>query len=230
MKMIEMKGIYKKYPSPEKAKEVLVLKDLDLTVEKGEFTAIMGESGAGKSTLMNIIGTMDLPDEGYYRLGETDISTLSAKQLSKFRSRKIGFIFQNSSLMPALTALENVKLPLSYQGMSHKAQNKRAEDALRQMRLSDRTGHLPGQLSGGQRQRVAIARAIAADPDVILADEPTGSLDASSGKEVMSALTALHQMGKTILLITHDPKAAMYADRILFLQNGRLYEKNHGIA
>ncbi len=223
--MIQMTGIQKSYPSPEKNKSVTVLDALSLDVKQGEFVAIMGESGAGKSTLMNIIGTMDKPDAGEYALSGVDVLSLSAKALSSFRSRKIGFIFQNAGLLKALTALENVKLPLSYRRMQGKEQTERAIQALGMMHLTDRQKHLPGQLSGGQRQRVAIARAIAADPELILADEPTGALDQQSANEVMAALTALHQKGKTILLITHDPAVAAYAKRVVYLYDGKLHEK-----
>ena len=224
MKMIEMTGICKNYPMPDKKNTVKVLENLDLSVERGEFLAVMGESGAGKSTLMNIIGAMDVPDQGSYFLADMDILSLSGKELSGFRSRRIGFIFQNFSLIPSLTAFENVKLPLSYQHLPHKVQQQKAGEALKQVGLADRVNHLPGQLSGGQRQRVAIARTVAADPEVILADEPTGSLDAASGREVMTALQKLCGMGKTILLITHDPTVAAYANRILYLHHGRLWD------
>ena len=222
MRMIEMSGIDKQYRLSD-GERLPVLQNLELSVERGEFAAIMGESGAGKSTLMNLIGTMDTPDAGTYFLDGTDIFSLSAKQLSAFRSKKVGFIFQSFSLIPSLTALENVKLPLSYQHLPRSVQQKRAEKALAEVGLAERMRHLPGQLSGGQRQRTAIARAMAADPEVILADEPTGSLDAVSGREVMEALKKLHQAGKTILLITHDAKAAAFADRILYLHDGKLW-------
>lgn len=223
MGMIQMSGICKRYRLSDGG-SLPVLENLELSVERGEFAAIMGESGAGKSTLMNLIGTMDTPDAGTYFLDGTDIFSLSGKQLSAFRSQKIGFIFQSFSLIASLTALENVKLPLSYQHLPRSLQQQKAIQALAEVGLSERMHHLPGQLSGGQRQRTAIARAIAADPEVILADEPTGSLDAVSGKEVMEALAKLHQAGKTILLITHDAKAASYADRILYLHDGKLWE------
>ncbi len=226
--MIEMTNIQKSYPSPEKHGQVKVLDGLHLQVKKGEFVAIMGESGAGKSTLMNLIGAMDLPDGGSYTLAGMDVLSLSAKKLSAFRSRQVGFVFQNAGLIKALTALENVRLPLSYRHLPTKQQNEAAAAALAQMKLSDRQKHLPGQLSGGQRQRVAIARAIAADPQVILADEPTGALDRESAKEVMAALLSLHAKGKTILLITHDPMVAAYGERVLYLYDGKLHEKQNG--
>ncbi len=224
MDMIKIENLQKKYPSPERGKEVMVLDGLNLTVKEGEFTAIMGESGAGKSTLMNIIGVLDAPDGGIYRLCGMELTGRSDRELSKIRSQSIGFIFQNCSLISSLTALENVKLPLFYQHLPKQKQIRIAQNALEQVGLSDRFSHLPGQLSGGQRQRVAIARAIATDPDVILADEPTGALDGRSGVEVMEALCRLHEQGKTILLITHDPKAAAYAQRILYLYDGKLHK------
>ncbi len=222
--MIELRDLSKSYPAPSGKAKVPVLKQLELTVKAGEFVAVMGESGVGKSTLMNIVGCLDVPDGGTYLLSGTEVGTLPARRLAKIRSREIGFIFQNSSLISSLTALENIELPLYYQHIPKKARRRMAEEALERVRLSERKNHLPGQLSGGQRQRAAIARAIAARPNLILADEPTGSLDARSGREVMEQMVRLHESGKTILLITHDPKTAAYADRTLYLKNGRLFE------
>ncbi len=224
--MIEMSHITKSFPSPERKEQVTVLSELSLSVRKGEFVAIMGESGAGKSTLMNLIGTMDLPDRGSYTLAGVDVLSLSGSRLSSFRSKTVAFIFQHAGLIEALTAFENVRLPLQLRHLPAKEQIDRAEEALACMKLSDRKKHLPGQLSGGQKQRVAIARAIACDPEVILADEPTGALDQRSAKQVMKALQTLHQRGKTILLITHDPAVAAYADRICYLYDGKLHQKN----
>jgi putative ABC transport system ATP-binding protein len=171
---------------------------------------------------MNIIGALDAPDSGSYRLDGQEVGSLPRRQLAKLRSQSIGFIFQNSSLIPSLTAFENVELPLSYRRIPKARRKALAAEALTRVGLADRMQHLPGQLSGGQRQRTAIARAIAASPELILADEPTGSLDQRSGSEVMQQLSALHQSGKTILLITHDPKVAAYADRTVYLRAGKL--------
>ena len=222
--MIRIKHLYKTYPSPENKGRVAVLCDLSLTVETGEFVAIMGESGAGKSTLMNIIGAIDTPNSGSYLLSGVEMTGLSPGELTAFRAGQIGFIFQNSSLIPSLTALENAALPLYYRRVGKKERIKRAKEALSLVGLSERMGHLPHQLSGGQRQRAAIARVIASDPPMILADEPTGSLDAASGREVMGALKRLNEAGKTVLLITHDPHCAAYAKRVLYLKDGKLYE------
>lgn len=223
--MIDIRHLQKYYRSPDGKHSVKVLSDVNLWVKQGEFVAVMGESGAGKSTLMNIIGLLDEKDGGEYFLAGEDISLLSHKQKSLYRSKCIGFVFQNSSLLPSLTALENVMLPLSYQHIGKKERVQKAKAALDAVGLSDRLSHLPSQLSGGQRQKVAIARAIAVNPRVILADEPTGALDAKSGKEVMQLLTKMAQSGKTVVLITHDPNAAAYANRIVRLEKGRLCQQ-----
>lgn len=224
--MIEIRDLYKSYRSPEGREPLPVLSGLSFSVKDGEFVAIMGESGAGKSTLMNIIGGMDLPDSGSYRLGGVEMTELSPRELTAFRGSRIGFIFQNCSLIPSLTAYENVELVLRYRRMRRSERSDRVTRALNLVGLARRMHHLPGQLSGGQRQKAAVARAIAADPPMILADEPTGSLDAASGKEVMQSLARLHRQGKTVLLITHDARAAAYAERVVWLKDGKLVEKS----
>ena len=223
--MIEIRELCKSYPSPTGKKTLPVLSGLNFSVKDGEFVAIMGESGAGKSTLMNIIGGMDLPDSGSYCLSGVEMTALTPKELTAFRGSQIGFIFQNCSLIPSLTAFENVELPLKYRKIGRRERLDRTTQALNLVGLARRMHHLPGQLSGGQRQKAAVARAIASDAPMILADEPTGSLDAASGKEVMQSLSRLHRQGKTVLLITHDPKAAAYAERVVVLKEGRIQEK-----
>lgn len=202
--------------------KVEVLRGISLHVREGEFLSIIGPSGSGKSTLMNIIGCLDIPTTGEYYLDEKEISTYKEKQLSKIRNQKIGFIFQKFNLLPKLTALENVELPLIYRGMAHKERKKRSVDALEKVGLGDRMSHKPTELSGGQQQRVAIARALAGDPPVLLADEPTGNLDSSSGAEVMNLIKGLNSSGKTIVLITHDSDVAKRAQRTITIKDGLL--------
>jgi putative ABC transport system ATP-binding protein len=195
---------------------------VDLGVDEHAFTAIVGPSGSGKSTLMNIIGCLDKPTSGSYRLKGQDISELDGNGLSDIRNRTIGFIFQKFNLLPRLTALENVELPLVYQGVPGHERRRRAEEELGAMGLSDRMNHKPSELSGGQQQRVAIARALITDPDLILADEPTGNLDSKTGREVLNMLEKLHAGGKTILLITHDSSVARRAKRVVNIMDGRI--------
>ena len=220
--MIHTRGLRKTYQSA--AGRVDAVDAIDLDIAEGEFTAIVGSSGSGKSTLLNILGLLDRADGGTYTLNGHEIPRASDRKLTKLRRDLIGFIFQNSSLIPSLTALENAALPLYYRRVGKKERIKRAKEALSLVGLSERMGHLPHQLSGGQRQRAAIARVIASDPPMILADEPTGSLDAASGREVMGALKRLNEAGKTVLLITHDPHCAAYAKRVLYLKDGKLCE------
>lgn len=198
------------------------LEDVSLTVQRGEFVTIVGQSGSGKSTLMNIIGCLDTPTRGGYRLDGQDVFTLPDKAVSDIRNRKIGFVFQSFHLIPSLTALENVELPLIYRGVPRAQRRKIAEEALRRVGLGHRMSHKPSELSGGQQQRTAIARAIAGRPDLILADEPTGNLDTASGQEIMALLLELHREGHTLLVITHDPGIAAAAPRQVRLCNGRL--------
>ena len=200
---------------------VQALDNVDLTVNKGEFIAITGPSGAGKSTLMNILGLLD---SGTYMFSGLDTKMLSDSELSRIRNQKIGFVFQAFNLIPTLSVLENVALPLNYRGMPSAKRIAHSKAALEAVGLSARLSHKPYELSGGQQQRVAIARAIAADPELILADEPCGSLDSRSSKEVMELLRSRHECGKTVILITHDLDDAAYADRILTVCDGKLYK------
>ncbi|HBV68322.1 MAG TPA: macrolide ABC transporter ATP-binding protein [Clostridiales bacterium] len=222
--MIDLKDITKVYDMG--SVKVQVLNGISLHVDEGEFISIIGPSGSGKSTLMNIIGCLDVPTEGEYYLDGKEISTYNEKQLSKIRNQKIGFIFQKFNLLPKLTALENVELPLIYRGMNHKERRQRSIDALEKVGLSDRMNHNPTELSGGQQQRVAIARALAGDPPVLLADEPTGNLDSKSGTDVMNLIRQLSSEGKTIVLITHDNEVAKAAQRIITIKDGLILDGN----
>jgi len=201
-----------------------ILQDISLTVNKGEFVAIIGPSGSGKSTLMNMIGCLDLPNSGDYLLDGQHVRKLSDNRLARIRNEKIGFIFQSFNLLPKLSAVENVELPLIYRGLSHRERKTRAMQALRKVGLDERMHHRPNQLSGGQQQRVAIARALAGDPPLLLADEPTGALDTNTGREVMQMIQGLHAQGHTIILITHDLDIADQAKRVVRIQNGILTE------
>ena len=201
---------------------VYALDNVSLTVARGDFTAILGTSGSGKSTLMNIIGCLDRASSGSYHLCGRDVSQLSGRSLSMIRNKKIGFIFQGFNLIPTLTARENVELPLVYRKTPKKLRQRLVEQALEAVGLSSRSEHTPSRLSGGQQQRVAIARAIAAEPDIILADEPCGNLDSASGKKVMDTLVSLNSAGKTIVLITHDENAAAAANKVVRLADGKI--------
>ncbi len=216
--IIELKRVWKTYKMGDT--NVHALQGIDLAVYPGEFLAIQGPSGSGKSTAMNLVGCLDVPTKGSIFLDDQDISKLSESDLAQIRGRKIGFIFQKFNLIETLTALENVMLPLTFQGVPEHARLKRAKALLSQFGLSDRANHKPSQLSGGQQQRVAIARSLAVDPPVILADEPTGNLDSKTGKEVMHFLKELNKQGKTIVLVTHDDILAKTAKRIEFLKDG----------
>ncbi|WBY65049.1 ABC transporter ATP-binding protein [Thermocaproicibacter melissae] len=202
--------------------QVVALNNVSLSVEKGEFVAIVGRSGSGKSTLMNIVGCLDTPTSGSYFLKGEDVSGLDEKSLTRIRNREIGFIFQSFNLIGSLSAIENVELPLLYRGMGHAERRKLAKEALRLVGLENRMDHRPAQMSGGQQQRVAIARAIATQPQIILADEPTGNLDSKSGNEIMQILYSLGRSGRTIILITHDNRIAQCAQRIVRLSDGIL--------
>ena len=216
----EMKDINKYYQMGEEP--VHVLKDINLTIEKGEFLSVLGPSGSGKSTLMNIIGCLDVPTSGEYVLNGTEVDTLGEKELARIRSREIGFIFQNHQLLPRLTALKNVELPLIYASFSPRERKQRAKDMLARVGLADRMDHYPNQLSGGQCQRVAIARAIVGEPKLLLADEPTGALDSASGAQVMELFQQLHDRGSTIIMITHDRSIAHHAHTIKTIRDGVL--------
>ena len=218
--MLEIRQITKTYQMGNNL--ITALDNVDVSVKKGEFCAILGTSGSGKSTLMNIIGCLDKASSGEYLLCEQNVSRLSGRALSYIRNRKIGFIFQGFNLIPTLTALENVELPLIYRKTPKRERRRRVYEALELVGLSQRKEHKPSELSGGQQQRVAIARAIAASPDLILADEPCGNLDSKSGKKVMDTLCELNRQGRTIVLITHDEKAAKSASKIVRLSDGRV--------
>lgn len=207
---------------------VHALDDVSLTVSEHEFLAIVGPSGSGKSTLMNIVGCLDIPTSGSYKLNGQEISLYRDNQLSDFRNRTIGFIFQRFNLLNKLTAVENVELPLVYQGVSNKERRERAVAALEKVGLAHRMAHTPMELSGGQQQRVAIARALITNPPVILADEPTGNLDSTTGKEVMQILRSLSKNGHTIVLITHDMNIARQAQRVVRISDGHLTPDEEG--
>jgi putative ABC transport system ATP-binding protein len=202
---------------------VVALENVDIDIHKGDFVALMGPSGSGKSTLLHLIAAMDRPSNGEIRVLGQDLRALSDSQIAHWRNIHIGFIFQSFNLIPVLSALENVELPLKLTSLKKKARIEHATTALQLVGLGDRLGHLPKQLSGGQEQRVAIARAIVTDPDFILADEPTGNLDATSAQEVLTMLSRLNkEFGKTIVMVTHDPHAAKFATRIRHLEKGQL--------
>ena len=201
---------------------IYALNNVSLHIYKHEFVAIVGPSGSGKSTLMNMLGCLDVPTTGNYVLDGHEVSKLNDSQLAEIRNKKIGFIFQGFNLLKKLTAIENVELPLIYQGVGHKERHKRSVEALELVGLGDRVHHTPNELSGGQQQRVAIARALVSNPPLILADEPTGNLDTKSGMEIMKTLHELHQKGNTIVLITHDNNIAAQPQRIVKIQDGMI--------
>ena len=218
--MIEMEQVRKEYQSGEQA--VKALDGISLSIAENDYVAIMGPSGSGKSTLMNIIGCLDTPTGGTYSLDGERVDSLSDESLSRIRGRKIGFVFQSFHLLPRLTALENVALPLVYAGVPRARREERAREALARVGLSHRMTHLPGSMSGGQRQRVAIARALIAHPSIILADEPTGNLDTATSEEIMQLFGEIHASGNTVILVTHEEDIARYAHRIVRLRDGRI--------
>jgi len=201
------------------------LQDMDLEIEQGRYVAIMGPSGSGKSTLLNLLGCLDRPTGGRYWLGGKDVSKLDDNQLSLIRGKSIGFIFQSYNLIGQLNVIENIELPMFYQGFSEQASAARARELAIMVGLGDRLKHQPSQLSGGQQQRVAIARALANDPVIILADEPTGNLDSTSGAEILNVLDRLHKQGKTLIVVTHDTEIAARAQRIIKLLDGRIEQE-----
>lgn len=219
--LIEIKNIYKIY-NEGKESEVRALDGVTLSIDRREFVAIIGASGSGKSTLMNILGCLDVPTYGDYILNGTDVTDRTDRQLAHIRNKEIGFIFQGYNLIPALTAYENVELPLIYQGISVFQRKERVMAALERVGMADRFGHRPSEMSGGQQQRVAIARAIATHPPIIMADEPTGALDSKTGKHVLEILHSLHEGGSTIILITHDNGIAATAHRIVRISDGHI--------
>ncbi|PZN12738.1 MAG: macrolide ABC transporter ATP-binding protein [Bacillota bacterium] len=221
MALIQLKGVEKIYRMGQGL--VRALAGVDLTVEEGEFTAVMGPSGSGKSTLLHIIGCLDRPTAGSYRFMGREVAGLSETELARLRNRQFGFVFQRFFLLPRYRAWENVALPMAYAGVGRRERRERAWELLRRVGLEGREEHFPNQLSGGQQQRVAIARALANRPAVLLADEPTGNLDSASGAEILALFEDLHREGSTILLVTHDPAVAQRARRIVHIQDGRIW-------
>jgi putative ABC transport system ATP-binding protein len=224
MPIIALSNIVKSYQMG--GIEVLATRGVSLTVAKGEFVAIMGASGSGKSTLMNVIGCLDFPTSGHYRLDGVNIRSLDDRALSRIRNKKIGFVFQGFNLIPRMSALQNVELPMAYTGLKPQERRERAIAALRLVGLGDRLQHFSNELSGGQQQRVSVARAISTNPALILADEPTGNLDSKSSNELMALFTELHAHGRTIVMITHEPDIAGYASRVVELRDGMIIRDN----
>lgn len=219
--LIEIKNLQKNYVMGEI--EVPALRSINLTIRKNEYVAIMGPSGSGKSTLMNILGCLDTPSSGAYLFNQVDVSSLGDDDLSAMRNREIGFIFQSFNLLPRMSSLHNVELPLMYAGVPKQERRDRAVSALERVGLAQRMEHKPVELSGGQRQRVAIARALVSNPGILLADEPTGALDSKTGEEIMELFDELHAEGNTIILITHEKEIAEYANRTIFLKDGLIF-------
>jgi putative ABC transport system ATP-binding protein len=218
--VIELRDVAKTYAMGDL--EVHALRGVSLTVEPGEFVAIMGASGSGKSTMMNIIGCLDVPTRGWFWLDGVDVRELDEEQLSRVRSRKIGFVFQSFNLIPRTTAIANVELPLAYMGVPGRERRARAAAALEAVGLGDRAGHVPSELSGGQQQRAAVARAIVTNPALILADEPTGNLDSVASAEVMEIFERVHRSGRTVVVITHEEDVAARAQRVVRLRDGQV--------
>ncbi len=218
--LIELKNIYKIYHMGDE--EVRASDGVSISIDRGEFVAIVGKSGSGKSTLMNIIGALDVPTEGEYILGGEDVSEMSDDQLAQIRNKMIGFIFQQYNLLPKLNLLENVELPLLYAGVPVQERRERALKSLAKVGLEEKWKNLPNQLSGGQQQRVSIARALAGDPSLILADEPTGALDSRTSREVLNFLRQLNEEGNTIVMITHDNSIALEAKRVVRIKDGKI--------
>ena len=217
-KIIEIKGLKREFAVGSEI--VKALKGVDVSVMKNEYLAMMGPSGSGKSTLMNLLGCLDTPTAGAYNLNGTDVSSLKDDDLAEIRNKEIGFIFQTFNLLPRLTALDNVSLPLVYAGYNSEDRKIKAQDVLEKVGLGDRMDHRPNQLSGGQRQRVAVARALVNDPSIILADEPTGNLDSKTSLDIMRLFEEIHEMGNTLIVVTHEEEVASHAHRILRLRDG----------
>ena len=221
--IIELKNLAKHYEMGENI--VKALDGIDVKVKKGDFIAIVGPSGSGKSTMMNMIGALDLATEGEIFLDDENIENLEESELAQIRGRKIGFVFQTFNLIPTLTAMENVMLPMTFQGLGREERLEKAEEILEKVGLEHRKNHFPNELSGGEMQRVAIARALANDPEVILADEPTGNLDSKTGKDIMKIFSDLNKKGKTIIFVTHDLDLTKYATKVLKLRDGKIEEE-----
>lgn len=222
--IINIKGITRDFPLGSEI--VKVLKGIDLTINKGEYVALMGPSGSGKSTLMNLLGCLDTPTSGTYILNGKDVSQMSDDELAGIRNKEIGFVFQTFNLLPRTTALDNVALPMVYAGHKKPRRMERATEVLTQVGLSDRMDHKPNQLSGGQRQRVAVARALVNHPSIILADEPTGNLDSKTSLEIMKLFNEIHVNGNTVILVTHEEEIASYAHRVIRLRDGIIESDN----
>jgi putative ABC transport system ATP-binding protein len=220
--VIETTQLGKVY-SPGSAAEVVALRDVDLRVGRGEFVAIMGPSGSGKSTLMNLIGCLDTPSSGRYLCDGVDVATLDAEQRADLRLRTIGFVFQGFNLLPRMSALENVAMPLGYANTPRQERLQRAREALESVNLGERANHRPSEMSGGQQQRVAIARALINHPAILLADEPTGALDSKTGREILALFERLREAGLTVVLITHEAEVATHADRTFEMRDGQLH-------
>jgi len=218
--LISLEGIQRLYSMGDET--IYALRGIDLQIKRNEYVALMGPSGSGKSTLMNLIGCLDSPSSGSYWLNGQDVAGLSDNRLAEIRNREIGFVFQTFNLLPRLTALDNVALPLVYAGVSDLERRERAHDVLKQVGLQDRVGHRPNELSGGQRQRVALARALVNKPSLILADEPTGNLDSKTSEEIMEMFASIHALGNTIVLVTHEEDIARHAHRMVRLKDGRI--------
>jgi putative ABC transport system ATP-binding protein len=217
IKMEQINKVYRPHSNP-----VHALRDVSLHIEIGDFVAVMGPSGSGKSTLMNVMGCLDTPSSGTYWLGGVEVSSMNSDQLATVRNRKIGFVFQNYNLLPRMTALRNVELPMLYAGVEKEERKARALDCINRVGMLNRIHHRPSELSGGQCQRIAIARALINNPDIILADEPTGNLDSTTSMEIMNIFRSLHQENTTIVLVTHEEEIAAFASRVLYFRDGRL--------
>ncbi|MYI73852.1 MAG: ABC transporter ATP-binding protein [Acidobacteria bacterium] len=218
--MIETTDLWKTYRIGEET--IHALQSVSLTIERGEYVAIMGPSGSGKSTLMNLIGCLDTPTRGIYRLNGRNVDQMNDDELAQVRNQEVGFVFQTFNLLPRATALHNVELPLVYAGVGRRERTQRAESVLKLVELEDRMMHRPNELSGGQRQRVAIARALVNSPSLVLADEPTGNLHSRPGEEIIALFEVLHKAGNTVLLVTHEAAVAAHADRVLEIRDGRI--------